>query len=154
MPSEIRGSSNFDSDSVGKVLQVVHIASTTTQSTTSSSWQNSNLTLSITPSSTSSKILLSYHNGTYHNTNNSRTNTTLFRGDNTGTNLGHSGAGFGSTAVSSGNIRAFHSGVFLDSPSTTAAQIYTMCYKATLGGAAYVQVDSAKGVLVAMEIGA
>ena len=59
MPSEIKGSSNFDSDSAGKVLQVVegftsgggaYINSTSPVATA--------LTASITPTSTSSKVLV------------------------------------------------------------------------------------------------
>ena len=42
----------------GKVLQVVSTSTTTEASTTSTSWQNTSLTANITPSATSSKILI------------------------------------------------------------------------------------------------
>ena len=59
MPSEIKGSSNFDSDSAGKVLQVVSITKQDSFSTSSTSFTDvTGLSLSITPSSTSSKILI------------------------------------------------------------------------------------------------
>lgn len=62
MPSEIRGSSNFDSDSAGKVLQVVSATKTDTSSTGSSTFANAaGLSVTITPSSTTSKILVTGH---------------------------------------------------------------------------------------------
>ena len=58
MPSEIRGSSNFDSDSVGKVLQVVSVLTTTqaSQTITSSDTQVGLLTKAITPLGANSKF--------------------------------------------------------------------------------------------------
>ena len=57
MPSEIKGSSNFDSDSAGKVLQVVSTTKTDTFTTSSTSFVDiTGLSVSITPSSTSNKI--------------------------------------------------------------------------------------------------
>jgi hypothetical protein len=58
MPSEIKGSSNFDSDSAGKVLQVVQGVSNANVSSTSTAYADANLSATITPSSTSSKILV------------------------------------------------------------------------------------------------
>ncbi len=57
MPSEIRGSDNFDSANVGKVLQVVSVDTDSLLSTTSTAWQTV-MSATITPSSSSSVILV------------------------------------------------------------------------------------------------
>jgi hypothetical protein len=63
MPSEIKGSSNFDSDSAGKVLQVVsnYNALSGHIETTSTSDVASGISVTITPKSTSSKIHVSFN---------------------------------------------------------------------------------------------
>ena len=60
MPSEIRGSDNFDSDSVGKVLQVVVAQTTATKTRSTSSWSTiyGEAPLTITPVSATSKIII------------------------------------------------------------------------------------------------
>ena len=72
MASTIRGSDNFDTADnatqteldnkvVGKVLQVVNVSNTTEQILATTSWTDTNLSLTITPSSTSSKIRLEFN---------------------------------------------------------------------------------------------
>ena len=58
MASVIRGSDNFDSSEVGKVLQVVSLTSELTFSTTSPTAQNTGISLAITPTSSTSKVLV------------------------------------------------------------------------------------------------
>ena len=53
-----RGDGAWAAAGGGKILQVVQTVNIVEQSTTSTSFQNSNATVSITPSATSSKILL------------------------------------------------------------------------------------------------
>lgn len=57
MPSEIKGSSNFDSDNAGKVLQVVTVTDSTVVSGTTTL---TSAGVSITPSSSSSRILVNF----------------------------------------------------------------------------------------------
>jgi hypothetical protein len=106
----------------GSVIQIVHGESTTQVGSTSSTYADTGLTAAITPSSTSSKILVTVHqSGLGKDSNNTRIGIAVLRGS---TNIGlvSGQAGFtGSTAI---NFIATASGEFLDSPSSTSAVTY------------------------------
>tara|TARA_R100000951_G_scaffold57402_1_gene48217 strand:+ start:412 stop:957 length:546 start_codon:yes stop_codon:yes gene_type:complete len=136
----------------GSVLQVVSVSSVTVISSSSSSWFDIGLSLSITPSSTSNKILLQFSVPAHQPTAGNHQNITLFRGTHTGTNLGDGSHGFGANFSGSGNQVIIMSGNFLDSPSTTSAQTYTVAGRNNSGNSSTFIVDSAKGTLTAMEI--
>ena len=141
----------------GKILQVVSGNHTSQASTTSSSYVDvsSNLNVSITPSATSSKILIMAHfNECYHN---STTN-----------GMGHF---LQVTAAGSEIIRAHavyfadiggeemvnQDLIFIHSPSTTSAVEYKMRFKSQVSGQTVViNQNSAPGgsSLILMEIGA
>jgi hypothetical protein len=118
----------------GKVLQVVQATNSTTENVTSSSYVATNMTATITPSATSSKILIMANSSAYTNTANAQSFTTIYRGI---TNL--------SSDVSFNNWNADNyiitpmSMVFLDSPNTTSATTYTVYAKVTSG---YVQFQT------------
>jgi hypothetical protein len=152
----------------GKILQVVQTVNNTEQSTTSTSMQNSNAAVTITPSATSSKILLlgAIPCGSYKTSGSASTaahiDMALFRGDNTGTELTYAENAFSYTASSSGttySLSGSYAICYLDSPSTTSSQTYTVCY-ASLGSGwtAYMQWclsgTDAESTLTALEIGA
>jgi hypothetical protein len=131
----------------GKVLQVVNMTTTTGTTTTSTSFVVTALTLSITPSSASNKILI-LATGNVNNTSASKwCYATLARG---GTNLG---ASEGMTGVYSngGDIHAPCTMVYLDSPSSTSSLTYDVRIKADSGTAIWNQ-QVAKASLTLMEI--
>ena len=122
----------------GGVLQVVSATTTTTTTTSNTSYQDTSLAATITPSSTSSKVYVSF-SGTLQKSGNLELQAfvTIFRGNaSSGTNLG-SASGFGRLFVNAivggggGTIAAVPTGgVFLDSPSTGSAVTYTVALKA------------------------
>ena len=125
----------------GKVLQVVQGTDTNARSTTSSSYVSGTINASITPSSTSSKILVHITGTMRHGTFN------IFRNS---TDLG-GGQGFGEAYTGSDNaIGAIH---YLDSPSTTSSVTYTGYMKANYGGTCYFGVGGFT-VITLMEISA
>jgi len=134
----------------GKVLQVVSATYGTQESSSSTSFVASSLTASITPASTSNKVLIMV-SGTQTTSNNlSHCVTTIYR-DGT-TNLGDSSYGI-SYAYSAGG--STHSGIsmnYLDSPSTTSSTEYKMYYKATAAHASFIQNGGALSTIILMEI--
>ena len=123
----------------GKVLQVVQGTDTSSQSSSSTSYTSGTINASITPSATSSKILVhitgTMRNGTFN----------IYRGS---TDLG-GGQGFGQTNGDEA-ISAIH---YLDSPNTTSSVTYTGYMKASNGGTVYFGVGGYT-VITLMEIGA
>ena len=137
----------------GSVLQVVTATSTTETSTTSTSWVAlSDLTLSITPSSTSSKIWIVFSVPQYVVNSGSHMTCNVFRGSVSGTTLGNTNWGFGSVHSGSAAILGNVSGNYLDSPNTTSSQTYTVAHKIVSGGTGYSTVNSGRGTITLMEI--
>jgi hypothetical protein len=143
----------------GSVLQVVSNSYTTETSTTSASWVTTGLNATITPKSTSSKVMIfaQVNGSTSASTNNGY--FTIFRGTVTGTNLGAGGAGgggvgagFGSLYTAGGRIDATMSMSYLDSPSTSSAQIYTIGMYAAAGITFTAQKFGATSTITLMEI--
>jgi len=134
----------------GKVLQVVSATDGTERSTTSTSWvtASSTLTLDITPSATSSKILLLLSTNIYINANDAT--ITIFRDS---TNLGHADYGFSYLHITADYTHPTI--IELDSPSSTSQITYAM-YIRNISGSSTVYAGKlgAKKSLVAMEIGA
>lgn len=132
----------------GKILQVVSVADTSVRTTTSSTFNTfSALTLNITPSSTSSKILIMVSTGYYVSANDAA--MTIFRDS---TNLGHSlyglfymhnNGGYGMATIN-----------YMDSPSTTSQITYTIQGRKMSGGTLTINAENGIGSLIAMEIGA
>jgi len=128
----------------GKVLQVVQGTASIQVSTTSISYQASGLTVSITPSSTSNKILVMYHSG-YENSAGSSLDIQLWR-NSTAVSLMHRVAS---------NVYSSWSPLFgslLDSPSTTSAITYQLYYKSATGNIVYLGSNDHLHRLIAMEI--
>ena len=114
-----------DSLRIGNVIKVVNATYSTSTSTTSTSYITTGLTASITPSSTSNKILILAQVPTKKTSNNvySGAETALFRGTVSGTNLVTNQLYADSPAI--GTITY----AYLDSPSTTSSQTYTIGLK-------------------------
>ena len=116
----------------GTVLQVVQQSQVTRYAVSSTSYA-AMFTASITPSSTSSKILVSINGGMYNP--NHYGVVTVFRGTTSGTDLSGGGT-YGLVMVSDAFIATVGSSV-LDSPSTTSATTYTAALKALSGTASF-----------------
>jgi hypothetical protein len=113
----------------GKVIQVVNSVITSTTSTQSTSYVTSNLSASITPLFSTSKVLILVSGQCYANLGGNVGIFSLFRGTVSGTNLGNST--YGSTTIY-GSISALNGSLvisYLDSPSTTSSQTYTLGMK-------------------------
>ena len=163
----LRGDNTFAAPSGGKLLQVVQTAKTDTFSSASASWVDiTGLSLSITPSATSSKVFITANFVTSHSAANSlgvrlmRDSTSIFAGDDTAIRKGTTSwqyVGSNNQNVGSNSFQ------YVDSPSTTSATTYKLQIWST-GGTAYVgqmQVDSnnttygrSASSIIAMEIGA
>lgn len=105
----------------GSVLQVVQGSTTSQVDTSSTSYVDTTLTATITPSSTSSKILVIFHQHFYQ-PNAAQITMQLVRGS---TSLGVMGY-----ALHSGSsIMGFASRTHLDSPSSTSATVYKVQMK-------------------------
>jgi len=141
----------------GSVLQVVQGTKTTGSSTTSTTFVDTGLSASITPSSASSKVLVivaqSYSH--YQNTNTARDfYTNLLRGS-TQIYIKYS-ASAGGTA-SNGYFYACLDGsmVYLDSPATTSSTTYKTQYKTSSGANdtnIFISSDNSSSSIVLMEI--
>ena len=112
----------------GNLLQVVHASTTTEVSTTSDSFTDTGLTASITPSSTSSKILVLYALQQFINNSGGASKFKLFRGSTELIEHGFQGYAGASTLMSKGPHQ------FLDSPSTTSATTYKVQFNSQVGG--------------------
>ena len=130
----------------GKILQVVQGTYATTVSTSSTSYVTTNLNATITPSATTSKILVIYSLLASNTTD--QTRTTIYRGTvGSGTNLGSTN-GFATTKNQNTAASSF-----LDSPSTTSATTYTIAGKVD-SGTVYFFDGNTTGTIILMEVGA
>jgi hypothetical protein len=108
----------------GHVVQVVSATISTQGQSSANEWVDINLDVSITPSSSSNKVLVTgvipLRNG---GTGDQNVRYTVYRGD---TNLGNASYGFGIIKTTD---TAVHGSVvisFLDTPSTTSATTYSL----------------------------
>lgn len=149
------GSASAVQASSGRVLQVVNATYSTTVSTSSSSYLDTGLTATITPSSTTSKILVIVdQNGVYADGSaNQGLDIILLRGSTTLAKIGGRAAGDKAVSVimSIGSV----SSNYLDSPSTTSATTYKTQFTSNSNAATtYVQVYSSVSTITLMEIAA
>ena len=141
----------------GAVLQVVQATYSTATSTTSTSFVTTGLSASITPSSSTSKILVLMSMGDVAAQNTSSANAagfTLYKnGSNLTSNLG-SQISYNSISTSGLTIGGFSS-TYLDSPATTSSTNYAVFFKSA-GASTTVTTfrDNTLGVITLMEIAA
>ena len=137
----------------GKVLQVVMGTYTTSSSTSSTSYADTGLTASITPSSSSSNILVLVAQNGYGKANNgdAKIRTRLLRGATSIAQIS-SEAGYMSTSSA---IQLATLGVsYLDSPATTSSTTYKTQWASSNGTALYGQNGSEVSSIILLEIGA
>jgi hypothetical protein len=108
--------------SMKKVVQIVYGSTTTGVTNTTSTYADTNLTATITPTSSSNKVLVIVsQNGCGKQSNNTSNNIRLMRGATEIASLENIGGYTNSTAtVFFGSV----SGSYLDSPATTSATTY------------------------------
>ena len=133
----------------GKILQEVSTSSNTTvggiQNTTAL------LNVSITPSATSSKILLLTSVGVYISANsNCFAECKLYRGDISGTEIFNQRGGQNEGT----NANATFGFMLVDSPNTTSATTYTISVARGSSNTSSVSTDAKNYSLIALEVGA
>jgi len=147
----------FETAGGGKVLQVVQGTTTTEVSTTTSTWIDSGLTASITPSSTSSKILVIFSTVLRAGMgSDNQGGVRLVRGSTTIQDYGIST--FGMYEASSNTLMyGSFSANYLDSPATTSATTYKYQGRNYSTGTFYMNSNSGSSSdasIILMEIGA
>lgn len=136
--------STLTADGLGKVLQVQSAFKSDTDSTTSTSdVAISGLSLTLTPASTSSKVLVQFDVGTTGNNYNAHSFYTVYRSIGGGgySALGQ-GTGGGSYNYAAGSYAAnnyYHTvgHCFLDSPNTTSEITYKLYFRGSSGSYTY-----------------
>lgn len=137
----------------GKIGQVLTVVKTpAANSTTGTSFVSpSGAGINITPSATSSKILVSVQGGgTVVSTNTTVLYATIYRGS---TNLGSSSAGLQRQYNNQRTDQPLSMQI-LDSPNSTSQQTYAIYYRSETNGAQVYMQDTASGdiIITAMEV--
>jgi hypothetical protein len=137
----------------GSVLQVVTGTTSTAASTTSTTFQDTGLTATITPTSSTSKILIIAALGDVSSNNSGSNNgvtTRILRGaTQVGANTSQQWCYgvFANQFINSGNMN------YLDSPATTSSTTYKIQFRAQgAGPTVEVMRDSTQGSITLMEI--
>jgi hypothetical protein len=156
----LKKNSNTDMDFVwsggGKLLQVVNAIYTTTTSTSSSTYADTGLTATITPTSATSKVLVFVTIPVYKDTNNTAGQFKVFRAATEIATLNNAGANGATTGIDVGAVAIN----YLDSPATTSATIYKVQFASASNNARVIINDiRISGVvnsssITLMEIGA
>ena len=135
----------------GRVLQVITAVQSTEQSTASQSYVSCNTTVDITPSASSSKILVTVAGTGRQNNASDTTFFTIFRDS---TNLeATSDKGFSQTGALSGTrVLTGISINFLDSPSSTSELTYALHMRSRNGGNARSSLENSTTTITVMEI--
>ena len=145
----------LEAASTGKILQVVYGSATTTVTSSSQTFVDTGLSVTITPTSTASTILvLVDHNGnTKSNAHfNNQIKFILLRGSTEIAKMTHA-MGYTGTAMTL--YPGTSSISFVDSPATTSATTYkTQIENGHAGASVSVQVGNAVSTIVAMEVSA
>jgi hypothetical protein len=139
----------------GKVLQVIMGTTTTSATNSTTSYADTNLTASITPSSATSKVLVLVSQGGVVRSNGNANNAVLLQLQRGGSSIAQiSNEGLQTdTAFRQGDV-TFNI-AYLDSPSTTSATTYKTQFKNKQAAAAvYVQAANELSTIILMEIGA
>jgi hypothetical protein len=139
----------------GKVLQVVNAVTSTQTVNSTSTYADTTLTATITPSSATSKVLVIVTQNGVGKSGNTSLSLRLFRGATAlSTTLGNA-----DTASSALNVVGSSSITYLDSPSTTSATTYKTQFKSDANVAsAFVQIETggvaSQSSITLLEIGA
>jgi len=138
----------------GSVLQVVQSSTNGTLSTTNTSYTQTGLTATITPTSATSKVLVMIQTMVTNTSSSNRPNVTIYR--NNTTNIISYAEGFTGQewGASTGFVWSVATVSYLDSPASTSATTYTMYLKANSTGTAYAIYGGVGNYITLMEIAA
>lgn len=125
--------------SAGSVIQIIQASTTTEVGSTSSSFVDSGLTATITPSSTSSKIFILYTQHQFINQGAGESRIKLLRGSTELLTTGYMIFNGGSSVMAQGTHH------YLDSPSTTSATTYKVQFNSVDGSNVYCNYDDSAG---------
>jgi hypothetical protein len=146
------GSASAVQASSGRVLQVVNATTTAAITTSSTSFVTTGFSVSITPSSSTSKVfVLVSGGGGYNGGIGTSLWSTIYRG---ATNLGDATYGFQRIFAGSSAVMSPYSMAALDSPATTSSTTYTCYFRASSGTVDFSNVDRGLISFTAMEIAA
>tara|TARA_S200002703_G_scaffold158380_1_gene168579 strand:+ start:561 stop:1073 length:513 start_codon:yes stop_codon:yes gene_type:complete len=148
--SDGAGSITTPGITTGKVLQVLYATINTTTTTTSTSFVDTGLSIDITPSSTSSKILVLVNSGGYVAT----TGTMYLTIAKDSTNVGGAN-GFNylySGGAAGDDIVAGFTATHLSSPATTSSVNYKAQFRSGDGSTVYISNGNIISSITAMEI--
>lgn len=135
----------------GKVLQVVQATKTDSTLSTSSSYVATGLSVDITPSASTSKVLVLVSAYVDDNANGTQSYYTIYRGS---TNLGHSTGGMLGRYVGGARSRGSINMNYLDTPNATSATTYQVYFRNGSGSNIQINSESSTITIIAMEIGA
>lgn len=139
----------------GNVIQVVQATvGGSVISTTSTSFVSTGFSASITPASSSSKILISVNlTGFFSTVANTSGRWTIFRGS---TNIAPTGSGTGQNLgeiyASAGQTLNNSNTMYLDSPNTTSSTTYTIHFASNNGNNIQFQPNNQTSTIILMEI--
>jgi hypothetical protein len=140
----------------GKIGQIVSSSAQNYGNTTSTSFVDTGPTLNITPTATSSKVLLLFNSGTCYENNNYSNFYMYATFDRGGTNVAGSGAEITGTYIyqmSSVNDYGFTFHMnYLDSPSTTSQVTYKVMWRVNNSGAHIYHNLEGLSTITAMEV--
>lgn len=132
-----------------RILQVVEGSYSTVVSSTSSSYVDTGLTASITPQSTSSKVLVIVAQNCYSANATTGMGLQILRGATS--LMGHTDLVYGTNSGLVSNQTL----IYLDSPASTSALTYkTQFNRSSGGGTVYTQVNSNRSTIILMEVSA
>ena len=136
-------------DSSGGLLQFKQTLDTSNLTTTNTSFTDSGISISITPSSTSSKIFLMFN--CLHFNNSGSPELTFYRsiGGGSYSNIDNVMSRMNADSNYDPNQTIFK----LDSPSTTSAITYKVYHRVNTGGTSTISGSTATSVMIAQEIG-
>jgi hypothetical protein len=138
----------------GSVLQVVSVTlDNVTTITNSTSFVTTNFSASITPTSSTNKILITVNGGSFYASTAAGVQCfeTIYR--NNTTNLGNATFGLARfTTVGGSYALSPHSMAILDSPATTSSTTYTPYFRSTGGQVEFNNTDRGTVTMTLMEI--
>jgi len=138
----------IDLGNVGKIGQVVSNEFTSYASTSSSSFTQIGPSVAITPTATSSKILINIAGGAMYTATDKKIDMTIYRDSS---NLGNTN-GMMAHFANSSYLQGAISLTILDSPNTTSSTTYALYVKTPTGSAVDIQSANYKSVITAMEV--
>ena len=135
------------------VIQVVNATYGTITNTSSATYVTSGLTASITPTSSSSRILILASFPCTITASTRQLTFTLYKNNTTNLAPNNSGAlGYGQIYNDGGNLQGVGSINVLDSPATTSSTAYTVYFASTNSGSVGMFQNSLTGTITLMEI--